>query len=229
MTKVCHWIMPGRRGEGLKNPGRGAQRHEEPERAEHEVHERARDRRHHPCPPAGHEDVGDVHVERGHEAVQEREAELPHAPPVVDERQAVDELVHGDRADSRSLTTIIAQSRWPPEAGGDASALPQPHARGEARPREQRADHRGGRREEEEAAPAVEAAEEGLDSTAGDVDALEREQRRSRPCAPSRCWRLRARAWRSRDAGVECQQLGLLELAHERGMISKSNSPYLST
>ena len=80
------------------------------------MHERAGDGRHHPRPAAGHEDVGDVDVEGGHDAVQEGEPELAHVAPVVDAGQAVHELVDRHGQEEEQLHAEHGRAALPTEA-----------------------------------------------------------------------------------------------------------------
>src|SRR5216683_5050784 len=80
----------GGRDEALHEAGLEQGGDPEAETAQEEMEERPRHRVDDPGPAAGHEDVGHVGVEGRDEAVQDREAELAHAPLVVDAGQRVD-------------------------------------------------------------------------------------------------------------------------------------------
>ena len=97
-------------------PGRGLRGEDEGDGAEDQMHQRPGDRGDEPGAAARHEHVGDVDVERRHEAVQEREPELAHPAPVVDAREAVHELVQRHGHEEEQLHREDAAQRMAPEA-----------------------------------------------------------------------------------------------------------------
>src|SRR5258705_50710 len=164
----------GRGRERLREAARRrADRDDERDRPQDQVHQRSGDGGDEAGAAAHHEDVGDVHVERGHEAVQQGEPEIAHPAPIMDARQTVHELVQrharaeeqldGDEADKRpaaeSLQGFVHPAR---EREGGAGA-----EQGEAD-----AGDDGRRREEREPAVPVEALEERMHVVARDPDAL---------------------------------------------------------
>ena len=195
-----------RRGVGGDDEGDGA---------EDQMHERARHRGDDAGAAARHEDVGDVDVERGHEAVQEGEAELAHATPIVDAGQPMHELVERHAGEEEQLDAQDA------EQGATAESLEhvahvaeEDQRRRGAQDRQHGARDRGDRREDEEPAVVIERLEEPLDVVARDPDALEAGQRElERPHDdPASVARQRRPEPRPR---LERQELRALELAQQ--------------
>src|SRR5919198_2201451 len=83
-------------------------------------------------PPGCHEDVGDVHVEGWHEAVEEGEPELAYAPTIVNAREPVDDLMEGDAREEEELHEQDAAQRAAPEAREDVVQLAHEGHRGDA-------------------------------------------------------------------------------------------------
>ena len=207
---------PGRGGERLRESAhRDVGGDDEPRGAEDQMDERAGDRGDDPRAPARHEDVRHVHVERRHEAVQEGEPELAHAPAIVDAGEAVDDLVERHAGEKQELHGHDAQHRAAAEAVEDVAHLARELDRGGgAEESEPDAGDDRDTGEQEEPAPAVEALEEPVHVEARDPDALEAGQRQlERPRdAPATMARQRLAQAGPR---LQRQELRVLELVDE--------------
>src|SRR2546422_4268479 len=138
-----------------------------------------------------------------------------HAATVVDARERVDELVERDAREEEELHDEEPAQRVAPEAHEDVLQLAQEGQRRDAADdAERQARDRCGAREQDEAAPAMQALHEWLNLAAGDPEALEPRERRldglRHALAPVPGERLAQARLR-----LERQELSALELADQ--------------